>query len=95
MEKKILEMRLLGAIIQRESLLKGFAKKHDIIFSMLKIRADLLSTRLPLEPSDIGRYNKTEEKTGRKYFEIDGKGYKRYYLDDGRLIVLIIGTYLL
>ena len=61
---------------------KGFAKKHDIIFFYAKDKSRFTFNKIAITPSDIGRYNKTEEKTGRKY-QIDGKGYK-YYLDDGR-----------
>lgn len=61
---------------------KGFAKKHDDILFYAKDKEDIFFNRISIEPNDIGRYNKTEEGTGKKY-QMDGKGYK-YYLEDGR-----------
>ena len=63
---------------------KDFKRKHDIIFRYSK-SDEYKFNQIKLEALNKERYNKIEEKTGRKYFEDTHHGrYKRYYLDDGR-----------
>ena len=63
---------------------KDFKRKHDIILRYSRTNRYTYNT-IVLEALNKERYNKTEEETGRKYFEDTHHGrYKRYYLDDGR-----------
>lgn len=60
----------------------NFKKKHDCIFRYSKDKKQIIFKLPLLQPLNLDRYNKVEEKTGRRYFTRGDSG-KICYADEG------------